>query len=388
MRNSLPRWSDFGRIDHFGLAYERWPPRQVGGEVDTDDRNDWSRNLEQVRVSDDYRQFFERWRASFGPDVRVAVVELRGRMLIGHGNPSATEVGLTVHHTWGVPVIPGAALKGLLAHRFDILYGPEGDEDDLQDAQRNAWRGVRWAGDSIARGPGAHYRALFGSPDAQQDASEREAGREAGASAGLVTFHDALYVPGSVIEAEHVEDRPFARDVLTVHHKSYYDGSGEVFPNDWESPNPVAFMTVRRPARFLIALGGPSDWTELAERHLLEALQGWGVGGKTSLGYGRLSLVASTPTVKASGGVLRSGDPRERPAVVDQLEEFLKGDGVREKLEVVLSDWPERLLALDGYHRNLVANRISSKLKASQRQRLPELARRVDEFVRRLKQGD
>jgi CRISPR-associated protein Cmr6 len=185
-------------------------------------------------------------------------------------------------------VIPGSALKGLAAHYIDAVYGPSeptrapweqvGDERTRADYQ-----GVTWRGGRIKRGPGAVYRALFGAPDAIEDDAMRARGFDAGASAGLVTFHDALYVPQSV-----EDDRPFATDVLTVHQKSYYDTSGGTWPNDYDSPNPVAFLTVSPGARFLFALSGPLDWTDLAERLLRDALEKWGVGGKTSLGYGRL----------------------------------------------------------------------------------------------------
>jgi CRISPR-associated protein Cmr6 len=51
-------------------------------------------------------------------------VELLSRLLVGHGTQSPTEVGLTTHRTWGVPVVPGTALKGLLSHYVDAVYGP------------------------------------------------------------------------------------------------------------------------------------------------------------------------------------------------------------------------------------------------------------------------
>jgi hypothetical protein len=38
----------------------------------------------------------------------------------------------------------------------------------------------------------------------------------------------------------------------------------------------------------LFALSGPPDWTQLTEQLLRGALEKWGVGGKTSAGYGRL----------------------------------------------------------------------------------------------------
>ncbi len=79
----------------------------------------------------------------------------------------------------------------------------------------------------------------------------RAHGLDAGASAGAVVFHDALYVPRSC-----ADDRPFAADVLTVHQKAYYDSEGATSPNDYDSPNPVAFLTVRPGARLLFALSG------------------------------------------------------------------------------------------------------------------------------------
>jgi CRISPR-associated protein Cmr6 len=199
-------------------------------------------------------------------------VEARSRLLIGHGNPSGADVGLTVHRTWGVPVIPGSALKGLTAHYVDAVYG--GDEPE-----RRQWLGPTWRDGRVRKGDhaGAAFGALFGAP-----AVDGEEGSERG---GIVAFHDALYVPGSA------KDRPFARDVLTVHQKPYYDNKGGDWPNDWTSPNPVGFITVRPGARFLLALTGPQAWRERAMELLLKALTEWGVGGKTSAGYGRLACV-------------------------------------------------------------------------------------------------
>jgi len=124
----------------------------------------------------------------------------------------------------------------------------------------------------------------------------REHGFKAGASGGLVTFHDALYVP----RIGESEDRPFAADVLTVHQRSYYDSSGKSAPNDYDPPNPVAFLTVRPGARLLFALSGPADWTELAEKLLHDALEQWGVGGKTSAGYGRAGEASARPAASAT----------------------------------------------------------------------------------------
>lgn len=323
-----------GTPEHVGLAYDAWAPVGDDGKVPDDRRTEWLSALADLAVAPDYSQSFQRWKTSFSaPGDRVFELELASRLLVGHGNASAIDVGLTVHHTWGVPVIPGSALKGLLAHYLDAVYGPD-------DPERNPWeqegdqrtradyQGVTWRGGRIERGPGAVYRALFGAPDAQEDDAMRARGFDAGASAGLVTFHDALYVPKGC-----ADDRPFAGDVLTVHQKGYYDSSGGSWPNDYDSPNPVAFLTVRPGARFLFALSGPADWTELAERLLRDALARWGVGGKTSAGYGRLvapersSSAVHRGAVQPAGALPKPGDRVEATL----LEERTKKGGWKAK---------------------------------------------------------
>jgi len=274
--------------DHVALAYDAWAPVGNDGKVPDAERAKWLSALASISVASDYSRSFERWKKSFSAvGDRLAELTLASRLLIGHGNSSAADIGITVHHTWGVPIIPGSALKGLVAHYVDATYGPSDLdrkpwEQEGEERARVDYQGVTWHGRRIERGPGAVYRALFGAPDTREDDAMREHDFEAGAATGLVTFHDALYVPDSV-----TDNKPFAADVLTVHQKGYYDSSGQSAPNDYDSPIPVAFLTVRPGARLIFALSGPEDWTELAERLLRDALEQWGVGGKTSAGYGR-----------------------------------------------------------------------------------------------------
>ncbi len=306
MRHAL---ESLGVPEHLGLAYDSWAPVRNDGSVAEADRPHWLSTLEALAISPDYPRAFERWKASLTASGDCALeLVLASRLLVGHGNASAISVGMTVHHTWGVPVIPGSAIKGLLAHFVDAVYGPDSDMPPSQQSEaerdRAPYRGVTWSGRRIERGPGEVYRALFGAPDAEKDAEMLERGIDAGASAGLVAFHDALYVPQSA-----PGDRPFAADVLTVHQKTYYNSSGQSWPNDYDSPNPVAFLTVRPGTRMLMALSGPADWTDLTKRLLICALEQWGIGGKTSAGYGRLV----TPERSAGSGVLK-GSPRAAPA--------------------------------------------------------------------------
>jgi len=325
-----------GTPEHLGLAYDAWAPVSDDGKVPDGDRARWLSDIANIAAPADYARAFQRWKASFSaPGDRVFEHVLATRLLIGHGNVSATDVGLTVHHTWGVPVIPGPALKGLLAHYVDAVYGPDDPdrkpwEQEGEQRTRADFQGPTWRGRRIQRGPGAVYRALFGAPDAEDDEVMRRRNLEARASAGLVVFHDALYVP----KGGH-DDRPFAGDVLTVHQKGYYESSGGNWPNDYDSPNPVGFLTVRPGARFLFALSGPADWTGLAERLLRDALARWGIGGKTSAGYGRLvaqdrsSSVMHRAATQSSGALPKPGDRVEATL----LEERTKKGGWKARHE-------------------------------------------------------
>lgn len=48
-----------------------------------------------------------------------------GRMIIGLGGENVLETGLTLNHTYGTPMIPGTALKGLAAHYCHKAWGEQ-----------------------------------------------------------------------------------------------------------------------------------------------------------------------------------------------------------------------------------------------------------------------
>lgn len=257
---------------HFGHSYDLLAPApKPDGSYDPDKRNEWLGRCTGIAISPDYRQFFDLWKDSFkdrfaAGDTREFT--LQSRLLIGHGNPSGSEVGLTVHRTWGIPMIPGSALKGLIASYTHNVYGNE-------DAK---WCGLTWDGRRIVAPAGENYATMFGSSDVDGHKDQDQQ--------GYITFHDALYAP--LPSAPGRSDTPFVRDVLTPHQSDYYGKAGAEWPNDWTSPVPVSFITVKPGTRFLLAISGPDGWRDLAMRLATEALEDWGAGAKTSLGYGRL----------------------------------------------------------------------------------------------------
>jgi len=209
-----------------------------------------------IRAPEDYSRCFERWRRAlqdYGAECREA--EVLGRMAIGLGEESVLETSVALHHTYGVPYIPGSALKGLAASFARQHLGND------------------WQANSRA------YVTVFG--DTQ--------------TAGYITFFDALPLPNS--GALHT-------DVITVHHEKYYQNDRTAPPADWDDPNPVPFLSAT--GKYLIALSGPSEWVRATFDILKHALVHTGIGAKTSSGYGRLKLESAPPL-----------DPDQAPA--DQL---------------------------------------------------------------------
>jgi CRISPR-associated protein Cmr6 len=326
---------------HAGLAYERWawPRPRAEDRANQPEWDDWLHWLEGFQAPQGYHLALERWRRALGaePHTRQASFQATSRLLVGHGNPSGTEVGLTLHHTWGVPVVPGSALKGLTAHYVRTVYGPV--EPSHPEPERLEYGGgLRDANGQPRRGPGTVYRLLFGAPELE--------GPQEHASQGRILFQDALWLP-----PEGPGRGPLARDVLTVHQRNYYAGKESAWPNDYDSPNPVSFLTVAPGTRFRVALGvvpGPhaEELLDLAWRFLGEALWEWGVGGKSSVGYGRLkSLVLEEFQAWLQ-------EPKERKVLQ------------RTRLEQVKAEWLPRLLALPLEERTRAAGLLRTALNS------------------------
>ena len=194
-----------------------------------------------------YKSFYSRWekRLNSVPGCQTGKATCTGRLAIGMGNESVLETNISLHHTYGVPYIPGSALKGLTA-----FY-----------ARREG--GKAWEIGSES------YSTLFGKLE----------------QAGYITFFDALPDPS-------INHRMLEPDVITVHHPKYYQGNKDVPPADWDSPNPVPFLTAT--GQFLIAIAGPASWVKVTFQILGDALREYGVGAKTSSGYGRMILLPNS----------------------------------------------------------------------------------------------
>jgi len=294
MRQSLP---SLKTPSHFSLAYDVWVPEAISGGLEERDkevkRNQWLKGLEGVRVDPDYDIAYERWEQCLVTlSATQAEVTSVSRLLIGHGNPSGSDVGLTVQHTWGVPMIPASSLKGLLQHHLVAKYGPDPDnwtnhplDPNHPEPDRASFQPVYWRDQSIKHSPGDAIRILFGAPTADSDNEpEWRSSDQIGAARGALQFLDAWWKPGT-------NRQPFVADILNVHQRKYYGQDGkQSWPNDYDAPNPVQFITVKPTETFLLAICGDESLAKWAMKELVEALTTRGIGGKTSAGYGMLEL--------------------------------------------------------------------------------------------------
>ena len=189
-----------------------------------------------------YRTAFRRWQQATSDATRFSAFDatLDGRLYIGVSRESALETGLTVHHAYGMPMIPGSALKGLARA---VARARLGERDDA----------ITW---------------LFG---ADTHADDAEAG-------GLV-FHDAWWVPEG-------DAKPFVAEVVTPHHRDYYQGKGKP-ATDFDDPVPAPQIAVQ--GQFHFVLEGEPAWGTLACSLLKSAMAERGIGGKRSSGYGYFS---------------------------------------------------------------------------------------------------
>jgi CRISPR-associated protein Cmr6 len=277
-RAHLPNITDDRvQIDNPGLALDAYVP--FTGAAQGAHLIDRARAIECIvgaGVPELYRAAYARWTAAIArlPHLVTATFTPATALVVGLGAETVHETGISLLRPYGVPFLPGTALKGL-AHRYarDAAKSSDPSGTALTDAVRTV---------------------LFGVQN----------------QAAYCTFLDARYIPGSAPTDRPQErapaDRPLRLDTITVHHPCYYRSAGgpnpEDQPTDFDDPTPVAFLSAV--GSYYLAISGPTrEWSEAAMTVLLRALGSHGVGAKTSSGYGRPARVGSheqrTDTVRA-----------------------------------------------------------------------------------------
>jgi CRISPR-associated protein Cmr6 len=220
------------------------------------------------------------------------------------------ETNMTLHHVYGVPFIPASSLKGvvrswIIANVFSNAPSSESDYP-LVNAEYRALKTSHLFCD-IFGAPESIDRVLFsdGKPKMKKEKYETE--KDVSASGkekqGMTCFMEGM----PVIAPEVVPD------IMNPHYRDWYNETA--LPTDFQSPNPIVFLTVSNNSRFQTCIGVPARfdkklkevWPDEIEKFatpvnltgdetLADLVAAWvkkalsehGIGAKTATGYGIL----------------------------------------------------------------------------------------------------
>lgn len=209
---------------------------------------------------------------------------IQNRLIHGLGNASVFETSMTLHHVYGIPYLPASSVKGVV--RSWVIRNCFWKED--------AAEGKRSKASEEAAMQDSLFAYIFGKDTSGSDKQAQQ---------GHIIFFDAFPQSAPVIEP----------DIMNVHYPKYYGGTG--LPVDYDSPNPIPFLTVGKcdangkPLlfKFYIAckerdvkpeitgnmidkagdkLPSQSTILDAVGFWLTSALTSHGIGAKTAVGYG------------------------------------------------------------------------------------------------------
>ncbi|WP_010478231.1 type III-B CRISPR module RAMP protein Cmr6 [Thermococcus zilligii] len=253
-----------------------------------------------------YKKFFDLYEEMVKTLAKNNVFRLKtaSRLVVGLGDESVYETSIRLLRNYGVPYIPGTALKGIARayalekfadENFDTLKDKLKKDDfyEIVGELERALSGGKLEVD-LGENSEAQLQATFGE-NSKVRVSFKELVEIFGTTekSGEVIFFDALPVSpdSSKASLEPVPPdslkAPLEFDIMNPHYGPYYQG--DEAPGDWHDPVPVIYLTVRPGVEFLFAVAplGRGELAEKAKAILEEALKEHGVGAKTSLGYGR-----------------------------------------------------------------------------------------------------
>ena len=293
-----------------GLVFDRFSPNW--GADSTLKRDDSAPTLKRdgleiVREASEHidRDLFSSWVRRWQQDadsIHAKAFERVSdwRFVAGLGRKGSLETGFTFNR-YGFPYLPGSSIKGLarmcaLVEVAEELHTDQLNElDDVLSTDTNenfkkAWLKVFHEHPEIPA-LALSFRLVFGTTD----------------QTGCAVFLDAI--PSSPPRLE--------LDIMNPHYPDYYQGKEP--PTNWQSPQPITFLTVAARTPFLFAVGwrhGAADNTDVFKKavHWLQTgLENLGAGAKTSAGYGYFVEAANESDASIQDVTTKNTTPRSLP---------------------------------------------------------------------------
>jgi len=285
------------RCENYSLALNRFIEWKLKNDEDLPQiPNDFLLNQTKFSFSETlFNQVYIRWQRVVSAIAAThCICSLSAatdwRMVVGLGAENVHETSMTLHHIYGIPYIPGSAVKGIARNSAVQELMGDSEEPDVMDAlislpdisklsEEKKREEIERVGEVRRQNKKIVHpkettvdKIMYGW--AEFKSAQRIFGGQA--QAGKVIFLDAF--PEEKINIK--------VDIMNPHYPDYY-GKGEP-PADWQNPRPINFLAVENTtfAFCLAAEKQDAELLSLAERWLKLALQSHGVGAKTSVGYG------------------------------------------------------------------------------------------------------
>ncbi|GIX42798.1 MAG: type III-B CRISPR module RAMP protein Cmr6 [Leptospiraceae bacterium] len=215
--------------------------------------------------------------------VNEFTAEIQNRMVIGLGSSHSQETSMTLHHIYGIPYIPGSAIKGVTRHwfilnhyyntfsninsinNFEKILENLNLNNDIEIQVKKFFKekdniDINISNIEKNKNIIQEYQSIFGTQNQK----------------GKIIFLDAFPVDNINLKL----------DIMNVHYPDYY--SKKEAPTDFQNPIPIYFLTLEKTKFkfFLLAKEKENDLLQKTKNYLLESLKEYGIGAKTSLGYG------------------------------------------------------------------------------------------------------
>ena len=197
------------------------------------------------------------------------------RLVVGLGASHPQETSMTLHHIYGIPYVPGSAVKGVTRHWAVLKFTDENQDFIITQIKEK---------ESLSNPD--FYDAI------QKVSKALDNGNELNIKVNDITFKDLIEIFGTqkqrgkviFFDAYPIENINLKIDIMNPHYPKYY--GGEAPPTDWQNPVPIKFLTVENTKFKFYLTGKEEKLLNIAKTLLIDALKNYGVGAKTSLGYG------------------------------------------------------------------------------------------------------
>ncbi len=215
------------------------------------------------------RHFLGLFRKAYSERAAVTIGELEGRLAINLADSLIQNAGISLDRIFGLPFIPGSAVKGACRHAA-LAELKEASPEDAPSLL-------------------ATFCAIFGTSDVDFKTGDLKEFRHHQAEKDTDCKGAVSFLP-----AYPINEARIVVDLTNVHYPDYYrSGREEDMSKEKPRPNPFPAVEAGAQFAFCLVLNGMDMRAELlttARRWLETALTERGLGAKTAAGYGWFCL--------------------------------------------------------------------------------------------------